>query len=481
MSMTKFIFAISLLTICTAQAENHLLMLGGGGEPRNDTTVFDDGLIDFSRNLKSSNWKYEVSFNGGHQETEKILRKHYSQSVKPTTNFTQKNFLNLIASYKNKILSGEIKSGDQLMIIISTHGAEASKNEATHSIALSGGAATDLNNLAGASLASLDTLEELVKLTNARGIKLGIIDLSCHSGATLALKKNAPNTCIVSASGPNHYGFAGPGAFTNLFLRDLKPGVSLEDAFLKARRETIESSFPMISTSEGNQIVNDVYPGITPYLYYYQKNTDKLTPYILENDGLAQICKREHDFKQLISQIDKLNSIVSTNRNSFNADKLKSPLSEYKKNQDNLFTTSIEMGSLKLDNVENFSVPLNSKDLLSRIKIKYTWKELLEFNVEKRIAEYENYKQNSTAKNIIKDHQLVIDFLKKIKVRQQQILTENPNLLIYKKHITSMIENMNNSYKLAQDIALQEKKLYQELYSRSPSTNPNDPCKKIIF
>ena len=49
-------FALSLLTICTAQAENHLLML-------------DDG----------------------YQETEKILRKHYSESVKPTTNFTKKN------------------------------------------------------------------------------------------------------------------------------------------------------------------------------------------------------------------------------------------------------------------------------------------------------------------------------------------------------------------------------------------------------
>ena len=54
--------------------------------------------------------------------------------------------------------------------------------------------------------------------------------------------KNAPNTCIVSASSPNHYGFVGPGAFISLFLRDLKPGLSLKDAFLKARRESRDSS-----------------------------------------------------------------------------------------------------------------------------------------------------------------------------------------------------------------------------------------------
>ena len=198
-----FFLITFLSTTSLAYAENHLLVLGGGGEPKKDSTIFDNGINNFGENLKKSNWKYEVSFNGGHKKTESILQMHYSAGVAPITNFTQDNYAILIENYKNKILKGEIKSGDQLMIIISSHGAQRIPGDLTHSISASGGTALDLNKLSGSKLVSLDKLQEIVRLTNDRGIKLGLVDLTCHSGTTLALKNNAPNTCIVTASGPD--------------------------------------------------------------------------------------------------------------------------------------------------------------------------------------------------------------------------------------------------------------------------------------
>ena len=272
----KIIVLLICFTVMNATyAKEYLLLIGGGGEPNTETTIFDSGLFNFGKNLKKSKWNYNVSFNGGHPITEKILKNQYSTRKSPVTDFTSDNYTKLLESYKNNILNGTIKSGDQLMIIIYTHGAKGSDGQLTHSIAATGSSLADLNTLSGANLVSLDKLEEIVKLTNERGIYLGIADLTCHSGATLALKKNAPNTCIITSTSPDHLGYTGPDSFSDIFLKYLSRGQSLESIFLKARATSKDSSFPMISTDENNTIVSDIYKGISPYLFFNDFESDK--------------------------------------------------------------------------------------------------------------------------------------------------------------------------------------------------------------
>ena len=480
--MIKSLSLIVLLTATSmAHAENHLLVIGGGGEPARDTTIFDNGMENLGKSLEKANWRYEVSFNGGHADTEKILKKHYPNPSAPTTNFTQEKYAQLIEGYKKKILSGEIKSGDQLMIIVNTHGASKSAGQLTHRVSASGGAATDLNELAGSKLVSLDDLQEIVKLTNDRGIKLGIVDLSCHSGNTLALKKNAPNTCIVTASGPVHYGFAGSVAFPDKFLAALKPGKNLEEVFLEARLNSSDSGYPMISTSENDKIVNDVYNNITPYLYYYSPSADKMTPYVLANANQEQMCRRDEEFKDLMSKLDELKSVMKSKKNSFNADKLIDLLNKYKASQDKVLKATMVLGTYKLDNVENFPVPANSSYVLSNFKIKYTWKELIALDVDDSIATFEKFKKFSESKKGKDDNQAVIDFLKLVRTKKQQILTQNPQLKNVKKETEEIVKQIDKSYAMANKIALQEKVYYEELYRRSQTNNSNDPCKKIVF
>lgn len=479
MSSKLLLTTLLLLNSGMALAENHLLVFGGGGEPAGNKTIFDTGMVSLGKNLKKANWKYEVSFNGGHKETESILRKNYSAAIKTPTDFTDTNYDQLIKNYKERILSGSIKSGDQLMIIINTHGAAKDNNGETHKISAKGGEATDLNNLSGSKLVSLDPLGEIVKLANEKGIKLGIVDLSCHSGNTLALKKDSPNLCIVTATGPNHYGFAGPTAFTDKFLSNLTSGTNLEEAFLKARLDSNDASFPMITTNANNNIVKDVYENITPYLYYYSPKTDKMTGYITSTVSDSLICKREENFAALISKIDQLSSVVKSKKNGFNAEKLKTMLIDYKKLQDKIIAASDKLGANNLKNVETFDLPPKIK--AGDFKAQYTWKELLELDIDKTIAQYETYKKFSQGAANKAENQAVIDFLVTVKAKKDALIKQYPNMNDFQKLTKEMVSKMEGTREMADKIALQEKQFYEESYRLTQDNEANNPCRNIVF
>ena len=476
-----FIIIIFLTITQSILAEDHLLILGGGGFPKGDKTSLDNDLNSFGAKLVNSKWKYDISFNGGHKNTDALIQNNYSKSESPATDFTPENFTKLIESYKLKIENNEIKSGDQLMIFIYSHGGQRESKQRSHSIAAKGNPVSDLNTLAGSTTVDLDRLQEIIKLTNKKGIKLGLVDLSCHSGATLALKDNAPNTCIIAATGPEHLGFVGPNTFTNNFLNGLKPGLSLEEVFLNARSATHYSEYPMISTNESQQIVKDLYKDITPYLYYYEPGGDKMTPYISDNASMAQICKREDSYNKLIAKIDNLKSVLNSKHNSFNADILKDLLQEYKRSQDKVLQTAAKISSYKLDKVETFSIPPDSKSLLSNNKTSYTWSELLNFEVDYYILIYEKSIEVAKTVEDKRDYQLTVNFLKTISLRKQQILKENPQLLTYKSRTAELVKQMKDSRVKANQIAAQEKILYDELYRRGQNSNPSDPCKTMTF
>ena len=86
----KFFTLITLIvTAPFVNAENHLLILGGGGSPKGDKTLFDGDLNNFGKNLEKSKWNYDVSFNGGHKDTEVIIRNSYSKSQSPASEFSK--------------------------------------------------------------------------------------------------------------------------------------------------------------------------------------------------------------------------------------------------------------------------------------------------------------------------------------------------------------------------------------------------------
>lgn len=492
MTIKSLTLALLVFSSQNLMAANHMVIFGGSGDPKGPTTIFDENIEILGKNLSNSNWKYQAAFNGGHSETESILAKKYKNPVAPTREFTKQNYESIIADYKKKILSGEIKSGDQLMIVIDTHGAQKFGNEKTHLISANGAAEKpssnseiNYNTLSGSDLVSLDSLEEIVKITNEKGIKLGIIDMSCHSGNTLALKQNAPNTCVITASGPVHFSYAGGTSFSGQFWNELKPGKNLEEAFLSARLKAQDVSFPMISTTPGNEVTDEVYDSITPYLYYKTNSSpaEKISSYLDKNSSDIMICKREAQFQNLISKIETLQK-ASSGMSKVDAEDLKKALTKYKAQQDSMLKTLADMGVPLLSTKEVFSSPITPAKKGKKAEdhtLYFTWKDIVFSNPDRTIAAFEEYSKKARNAEDKATYQAVLSNWRKIKIRKEEILKQYPKMNqlngASKKLFDEMEDNWNEAHKLGQ----LEKKFYDGLYRQKQTRDKSDPCAQIVF
>lgn len=304
--MVHVLLALIFSSWVAAEA-NHILVIGGGGEPQGPATIFDEEVAHTGDFLKDNkNWKVSLTFNGGHSETEKMLKQKFAI---PNHRFTRESFENLISLYEEKLLNGSIKRGDKILIQISSHGAYQESQELSHRIATSEGSALDLNTLEGSGSVSLDRLQNLIQLASEKEVKLAILDFSCHSGSTLNLDHS--KACIISSTGPKHFAWNGEGGFSYQFTQHMKSGKSLEEIFLMALEQKRSSDFPMISTEIGKSLQKDLYEGITPFLYEWRDKIryDKFSVYI-ENEVIRNQCEEIPEIALLENFLKKAGVIL---------------------------------------------------------------------------------------------------------------------------------------------------------------------------
>ncbi|MEA9357883.1 hypothetical protein SHI21_16755 [Bacteriovorax sp. PP10] len=485
MIIKNLTLAVLAFSSSTLFAANHMVLMGGSGDPDGPKTIFDSTAEMLGKNLQASNqWKYQVAFNGGHSETETIIATNFSRPTAPTTPFNEQTYKKMIADYKAKIMSGEIASGDQLVIVIDTHGAEKSDKSLTHQIAVNSAkktpnrGITDFNNLSGSDTVSLDDLQEIVKLTNQKGIKLGIIDMSCHSGNTQALKQNAPNTCIVTSTGPQHYGFAGAGTFNGQLWNSFKPGVNLEQAFLEARLNARDNGYPMISTPAGTEIDSEVYKAITPYMYYKSPISDKLTNYIKTNSSDQLICQRENQFNELIAKINALEAAANGTKNGYSGQELKRLISQYKAQQDEMIKTLNQMGGSLADTVETF---IEKKSGPDSNPLQLSWKLIATSDPDGTIKYFQEQSKKTKNAKEKADYAAIIEKWNQVKLKKAEILRKYPSMSKLDETSKKLIAQMEDNYQAVFSITLQEKKFYNELYRKKQNGNSNDACAQIVF
>lgn len=480
--LNSFICLNLSITTIAFSAERTLVMLGGGGEPvSSDSTIFDQGLISLDGYLKKNNWNHSISFNGGHSKSDEILNTSFP-SAQSKNSFTAENFNTLIQNYENKIKSGQVKSGDQLMLMIATHGAMKSGNESTHQVAVNAvQGQTNLTNLSGATTVSIDKLKNLADLAKRNGIKLAILDFSCHSGNTISLANE--NTCVISSTGPKHFGY---NTFAQNFIDKMKSGKTLEDVFLDTRKKTTDNSFPMISTPEGDTINRKIYPEITPYLYFYDKNPDidKMTDYLYGASSKAGRCDRQAQYQGLISHID---SVLSPNNILLNKSfpeitRMKALLAQYKEQQDRYLDMLESWGTNELDRVEEFNGSATFGKNVRSMNGKYTWKEMLSTNFDRIIKDVTDAKNNTKDPAKMAMFQSSIDMHTKALNKQKEIISNYPNLKNYKDKFKEQMTLMNGTSELVNKISLEEKKLYDHMYEdlRANRTK-NNPCKDFVL
>ncbi len=360
--------------IAFAQAPSrHFIYLGGGGDPEGETTIFDykiERLGNFVR--RSEGMNTSVSFNGGHTQTEKLLRSNFTGDV---TNFSPQNFENVISRYEQQIRNGDVPPGGQMMVMIDSHGSEPTSSSRTHYVS-SGGRATNLLSLAGGSRVNLDRLENLAKLAQEKNIKLAILDFSCHSGASLSLANSS--TCVIAASGPQSFAYGGASAtaFSNAFVNRMAPGKNLEEIYLEARMASTDMGFPMISTAEGVRAQSEIYPVLRRYLNAHELTSDKFGPEI-ENSVMTNRCLEE---AAEVETLLNLSRQVELSQRNVNLESFRTALTNY---SDYRRTLQDRLGNTGQHEMREICGTNNICNMVAQ-------RDILAMNPEQMITQYQN-------------------------------------------------------------------------------------------
>lgn len=503
--MKKKILLLAILIHTTQSfAANEMLLLGGGGEPYNAVdeqgqpvrgTIFDGDLNALSTSLGSNrNWKLQTHFNGGHPKTDEIMATKFNLQT-PNTPFTPSAFESSIAAYEARINAGGadgLNPGDQLIIQINSHGAmkmsadRSGKIEDTHSISSVENVVGSYDTLGSGTL-SMDRLKSLATLAEKKGIKLAILDFSCHSGNSLSLA-NA-NTCVITATGPIHYGYAGESTFSHHFIEESKPGKTLEDIYLSAREKYQDASFPMISSDVGKMVQDKLYPLLTPYLYYFDAKADKLSPYLQKDSlGINAYCKSVKAFNELNVLLEDMQNISKQMGNSLAVDDIKqfkTTIKEYYDYQQSIRNTFIDYGADKLKISSKFCptplkpAPKKKVDLPSCKEMRVEEMIAMDFDEQiKRDQQHLAEEKNPADKFYWAK---AIEMGMQMKQYKDKMISENPNLNKFKDFIDALPDKEKKTRALADNAALQSRKLYTTMYGQLNKSNAENTnaCKNI--
>ncbi len=366
------------------------------------------------------------------------------------------------------------------MIILNTHGAK-NNGEVSHSVAMARNAAKNLKNLQGATTVSLDSLRPIIELAKDKGVKLAFVDQSCYSGNSL----NLPHTdaCIISATGANHYSYSNSINFLGLsmsfdfsgkFNKLLKPGKSLEDIFLKARKSGNEPDFPMISSPAGLEIQKVLYELATPYLNDDIKDSDVIYSYA-KIDEIS--CQAASHFNELMSVISTIENAKNISMSTEDFEQLKNALKAYRDYQvehENLYK---ELSSIS-DQIKN-DIKMNFPDK-EHLFFESDGVSILNANYDNSIKVFQEFFDKETNVLSREVYQKILnDLSAKKKIAQEiksKLSTENRSKIDKLKQI----EESSSAYKYSSIVSKSMRKLYNALYKGNLKTE-NNPCRDFVL
>jgi hypothetical protein len=460
MKIKKFFIAFILISHSVWAGENQIVLLGAGGEEEGKaSTIFDNSARLLSRyyNKNSSSYQAMVSYNGGHANTEKIVKNDFNKaSVR--TSFTPEGYQKVMNELLAKIKSNppKIGAGNQIMIFIDSHGAEKLDGEASHSISMAYSPMEDMNS--GSSkkggMLNLDVLKEITDLAKEKNINLAIIDGSCHSGNTLSLANDI--TCVISGSAANQFATD----FTDFLVKEFTPGRSLEDAFIKARAKADGVPFPMISSPAGSD-VQEKMQNFMPYLFYHEneEELDKIDKHLKENGNAIGICKKEMEFGELRGFLDFMRDFkrFQSNKNPNELDRLKANIEKYKKVQMSYLREldKYSVPDAEMDRKTNFTSGDFSKDYTNGELIETDFKSLID-----NAKEDEQKAKTEEDKNTYKHFANIYTDANKKKNELLKNETFKKRFQIYER--IKLDKNLSES--VARTISVDLKKVYEAYY-----------------
>lgn len=469
-----FIFSTNVLW----SQENHLVFIGGGGEPAGVHSTQFDGTVEalgsFFQDNKSS-YQTLINFNGGHSTTENLINRKF-KGAEILNYFTKDNYKTVVNDSLNKINS--MPAGSKMILFINSHG--TTKIGKTHSISTSGSALTNFNSVDG-DIVSLDNLAEVSKLAKEKNIRLAIIDGSCHSGNTLSVANS--NTCVISASGPEHYAYSN---FADGFSQKMKAGKNLEEVFFETRAETKAMGFPMISSPEGILAQEEIYPLLTPYMFYHDEYRgipmDKIDIYLKNNATRSLVCEKNKEFEKLENILQLIQDVEKINQSNVNLKKLLTKLREYKKVQDQYLERIIELNLPDIETKE----PIITAAYPSGNS--FSHRELLSTDYNYHAAQKQKIIDEGTLpKSEIKKAERLRDFYIEAQNVKESLYFKYPQYFKMELILNELKKDEKVSIAIASEITTEAQEAYLKLYSmkrdelrKSLDKTPN-PCRDFVL
>lgn len=511
MKKNKF-FALGLMTILISKPMTSfaydILLMGGGGEPQCmpggtgknarpecEQTIFDNGLNAFATSKRNLDVNLKVSFNGGHDQTEAIIKEKITGGAAEVPSFTLENYQAMIKEAIRKIKSGETKEGENLLVIVDTHGGEndsplprnTKKDKIekgkyiTHTISLARGPEAENKNLISGT--SMDLLIELADLAEEKNINLGIVDMSCHSGLSLPIANK--NTCVVSSTGTNHYGY---GTFAVAFYEEMKAGKTMEEVYLSARSKSMDFGFPMISTNTAQDLNNTIYKLFTPYLFMrHDSNADKITSYLARvSKSNDLLCERENNFAKLISDIDDFEKIAGAAVSKYSQyGKLKDKVIEYKKMQDDLIRELKNSDLMIMDKTETIPYTVEDPKTKKPIQAKtesLSYEAILNFPAGNLDYFKEQLPKKKKGSSEYKETMITIAKITAILKRQEELKKESSEMAKASAVYAKIDEMKQKIIDTAMPISELSRRVYDQRY-KAQAKNDQTPnaCKNFKF
>ena len=483
--------ALTLLFSITSGFATEIAVFGGGGDPSGPTTIFDGALKNLATANANLKMPMSLAFNGGHATTEQIVSTNLHQPNRP---FTLENYNSIIADYIAKINNGQIKAGDQLLITVDTHGAEKDTTfnnaELTHQIAINGSVLDPNSSSLSGPNATLDNLKTLADLAIAKNIKLGIVDFRCHSGNSIILGNQ--NTCVISASGPNHYGY---GTFAENFYSNMKKGNSLEEVYLQARKDMPYPSFPMISSDAGLKMNAELYSLLSPYMDYIDRDAhaDKLSYYAEHIVLEGKECQRDNDFLILEEKLKKLMQQAGDAFYKQSISDLIVELKKYKNFQDGYIKDLEKLNLTLLSTKESFYPktsrfyrdPKDKKGILRKVQPEaqvHTWRDIITFP-EDNLSYFQDSLKNATNKVEREDAQDFLDVMTQVIAKKHELLAAHPEFQNVNHVADSYAAKSQEMWTSVTNISRLANVVYDNGYRKMMNNNSSvkNPCAEFKF
>jgi hypothetical protein len=258
-------------------------------------------------------------------------------------------------------------------------------------------------------------------------------------------------------------------------------GKNLEEIFLETRGKDITAALPMISTQSGQEVTDLLYKKITPFLYHFDNDHDKLTPYLKNHESDESQCLAEESYSSLVETIQKIEELNTVSKKflwwtrkkmTVNLTNLKSLLASYENSIVQVQRQMKELGAERLNQKEIFRTPSQT--------VQYSWRDLLTTDYKTIVAGLQERLKSAKDSWDIGQMKDLISTYDQANLKKAELIKAQPDLANIIEKENAIKKSISSNYFTAAAIGIEERKLYAALYKSSQKDQPLDapnPCR----